>query len=272
MTGSGPAGDAGRPVRAARAAHAGRAVRAGRPARATRPSVASVRLALLFGLGSVCFAVGSLPLYAARAAPEVVAWTFVVGSVLFTSAAAFQAAGTPRDDRTDRAAAWVQLVGTVCFNVSTYAATRDLAARPARRLVWAPDVYGSVCFLVASVLACVAVRRAVRPRAVHGVPGGAATAGDRAGAARGPDRGTGTRVAWRRGSVDWWVAAVNLAGSVAFGAAAVAARYVAGTTEETNVALVNAGTFAGAVCFLAGAALLPVGSARERARADGAGA
>ncbi|MET0432894.1 MAG: hypothetical protein ABW025_01920, partial [Cellulomonas sp.] len=226
-----------------------------RAARAPRPSAASVRLGLLFGLGSVCFAVGSLPSYAARVAPEVAGWTFVVGSVLFTTAAAFQAAGTPREDRTDLAAALVQLVGTVCFNVSTFAATRGLAALPARRLVWAPDVYGSICFLVASVLACVAVRRAVRPRAVHGV-------------ARGGVVGTpGARVAWRRGSVDWWVAAVNLVGSVAFGAAAVGARYVAGTTEEVDAALVNAGTFAGAVCFLAGAALLPVGSVRERARA-----
>lgn len=254
MTGTGPPGGAGR------------AVRAGRPAGAPRPSAASVRLGLLFGLGSVCFAVGSLPLYAARAAPEVAAWTFVVGSVLFTSAAAFQVAGTPQDDRLDRAAALVQLVGTVCFNVSTYAATRDLSAPSARRLVWAPDVYGSVCFLVASVLACVAVRRAVRPRAVHGVPGSVP------GTAAGERGAPGARVAWRRGSVDWWVAALNLAGSVAFGAAAVAARYVAGTTEETNVALVNAGTCAGAVCFLAGAALLPAGSVRERSRARGAAA
>ncbi|WP_431838560.1 hypothetical protein [Cellulomonas sp. Y8] len=240
---------------------AGPAVRA---ARAPRPSAASVRLGLLFGLGSVCFAVGSLPSYVARVAPEVAGWTFVVGSVLFTTAAAFQAAGTPREDRTDLAAALVQLVGTVCFNVSTFAATRDLAALPARHLVWAPDVYGSACFLVASVLACVAVRRAVRPRAVHGVARGAG--------APGAPGAPGARVAWRRGSVDWWVAALNLAGSVAFGAAAVAARYVAGTTEETNVALVNAGTFAGAVCFLAGAALLPVGSVRERSRARGTAA
>ena len=195
-----------------------------------RPSTASVRLAVLFGLGSVCFAVGSLLLYVAQVSPAATAWTFAVGSVLFTSAAALQAAGTPRDARLDRVAAFVQLVGTVCFNVSTFAATRDLAALPARHLVWAPDVYGSICFLVASVLACVSVRRASA----------------------------------RRGrSVDWWVAALNLAGSVAFGAAAVAARYVAGTTEETNVALVNAGTCLGALCFLAGAVLLPVGSARE---------
>lgn len=234
-----------------------------RAARASRPSAASVRLGLLFGLGSVCFAVGSLPSYAARVAPEVAGWTFVVGSVLFTAAAASQAAGTPREDRTDLAAALVQLVGTVCFNVSTFAATRDLAALPARRLVWAPDVYGSVCFLVASVLACVAVRRAVRPRAVHGVVRVVGHAPGAAGAPGAP----GARVAWRRGSVDWWVAAVNLAGSVAFGAAAVGARYVAGTTEEVDAALVNAGTFAGAVCFLAGAALLPVGSVRERERA-----
>ena len=65
------------------------------------------------------------------------------------------------------------------------------------------------------------------------------------------------------GSTGWWIAAVNLAGSVAFGAAAIASRYLHTTGEIANIALVNAGTFAGALCFLAGAVLLPVESARE---------
>ncbi|WP_454051700.1 hypothetical protein [Cellulomonas sp. Marseille-Q8402] len=184
-------------------------------------------LGVLFGLGSLCFAAGSVPLYFANVPPAVVGWTFVAGSLCFTTAAALQLAGTPRASRVDWWAGAVQLVGTVCFNVSTLAATRGLEALQARRLVWVPDVYGSVCFLVASAMAWLAVRSPG--------PGGA---------------------------LDRRVAVLNLAGSVAFGLAAVAARYVVDTTVVANVALVNLGTFAGAVCFLAGAALLPVASAR----------
>lgn len=201
------------------------------------PSRASVRLGVLFGLGSLCFAAGSVPLYFAHVPAAAVAWTFVVGSVCFTSAAAFQLAGTPRMRRLDFGASAVQLAGTVCFNVSTFAATRDLAAPQSRHLVWAPDVYGSICFLVASWLAYLALR----------------------------PRGTVPH------DIDRLVAVLNLAGSVAFGVAAVAARYVGDSTEVTDVALVNLGTFAGAVCFLAGAALLPVGSVRAAVRAGGPG-
>lgn len=210
-----------------------------RAARRPAPSRASVRLAVLFGLGSLCFAAGSVPLYFTQVSAAVAAWTFVAGSVCFTTAAAFQLGGTPRADRTDWWASLVQLAGTLCFNVSTYAATRDLGAAGSRRLVWAPDVYGSICFLVASALAVAAVRAQARTEPGH--------------------------------AVDRRVAALNLAGSVAFGAAAVAARYVGGTTEVTNVALVNLGTFAGAVCFLAGAALLPVASVRAAADPAGGG-
>jgi hypothetical protein len=54
-----------------------------------------------------------------------------------------------------------------------------------------------------------------------------------------------------------------MVGSIAFGVSAVAARYVTTTGEPANITLVNLGTFGGAVCFFAGAALLPVESARE---------
>ena len=42
----------------------------------------------------------------------------------------------------------MQLVGTLFFNLSTFGATRDALSSPQeRRLIWAPDVFGSVCFL-----------------------------------------------------------------------------------------------------------------------------
>lgn len=226
---------------------------AGAPRRAA-PSAWSWWTGALFALGATCFALGSLPAFVAAVGSVVTAWTFVVGSVFFTSAAALQydeAARAPHDvlatvrprsrlealvrwrpDRIDLWASGVQLVGTVLFNVSTLAATRGLSLAGERALVWAPDVLGSVCFLVASWFAYAEVNRGVLPR---------------------PDR-----------SVGWAVAALNLAGSVAFGAAAVAARYLRGSGEIADLALVNAGTFVGAVCFLAGAVLLPVESARDR--------
>lgn len=91
-----------------------------------------------------------------------------------------------------------------------------------------------MCFLVASWLAYAEVNRGVLPRT---------------------DR-----------SVGWAVAALNLLGSIAFGLAAVGARYLHTTGEPANLALVNGGTFLGAVCFLVGAAMLPVESARDAAR------
>lgn len=193
-------------------------------------SPASWAMGSLFAIGSICFAVGSLPLFFDAVSPSVVATTFFVGSIFFTSAAYLQFRGAPPRS-TDWWAATVQLVGTVFFNVSTFAATRsDLSTEEDRHLVWAPDVYGSICFLVASWLAYAALNRGIRPRSDH--------------------------------SVGWRIAAVNLLGSIAFGASAIAARIEPSTGEMADIPVANLGTFAGAVCFLLGAALLPVQSAR----------
>jgi hypothetical protein len=215
-----------------------------------RPSASSLWMGALFAVGSVCFALGSLPLYFDHVEPATVGATFFVGSIFFTTASYLQfhevlrapdamvdAPRRPahrsllgwRPHRIDWWAAVVQLVGTVCFNVSTWAATRtDLTLDQERRLVWGPDLAGSVCFLVASWLAFSEVNRGVLPRPDH--------------------------------TVGWRIAAVNLAGSVAFGLAAIGARYLT-TGEPANIVLVNSGTFLGALCFLAGALLLPVESA-----------
>jgi hypothetical protein len=56
--------------------------------------------------------------------------------------------------------------------------------------------------------------------------------------------------------MSWWIAGLNLVGSVAFGVAAVASFIVPTTGEARNIMLVNLGTAIGGVCFLAGAVLL----------------
>ncbi len=213
----------------------------------------------LFMVGSFCFALGSLPLFFDRVDAAVVGWVFFVGSIFFTSAAYLQfreavassatidPAG-PRPGGVRALVGWrphslgwwataVQLVGTVLFNISTFAATRDsLEFDQERHLIWGPDLWGSVCFLVASWLAYVEVS----PRVLHRP----------------------------RGDLGWQIAALNLAGSVAFGAAAIGARYLTTTEEPANIALVNTGTFVGAFCFFLGALLLPAESASGRADAQ----
>ncbi|MGH9079906.1 MAG: hypothetical protein ACRDYE_07525 [Acidimicrobiales bacterium] len=196
----------------------------------------------LFAVGSTLFALGAVPGFANTVGTRVDSVTFFVGSIFFTSAALLQyreavdaAASGPvpgwgrlftyRPGRIDWWACAVQLVGTVYFNVSTgTAVSTDLSSEAARHHVWRPDAVGSVCFLVASALAWFEV--------CHG---------------------WGT---WSPGDISWWITALNLVGSVAFGCSAVASFIVPSTGAIWNVQLSNLGTFVGALCFLAGALLL----------------
>ena len=60
----------------------------------------------------------------------------------------------------------------------------------------------------------------------------------------------------RTRSQAWLVAALNLAGSLLFMAAAIAAYVVPDTGDPLDSSLVNSGTLTGALCFLVGAQLL----------------
>ncbi|WP_251151915.1 YrhK family protein [Cellulosimicrobium sp. Marseille-Q4280] len=186
-----------------------------------------------FAVGSLCFLVGALPPYADAVGAVAVGVTFFVGSLFFTAAAFVQLSlsgrrpprgGTHPADRWDWWAAAVQLVGTLCFNVSTAVALAAAVADPALLGAgWKPDAYGSVAFLVSSSFAVVATR----------------------------DRGH----LWDRDARTWHGTWLNLVGSVAFGASAVGA-YVSPTTGEyVSSWWDDAGTLVGAVCFLVAALL-----------------
>ncbi len=208
------------------------------------PGAVAWWIGVLFMIGAACFALGALPGYAELVGSPADNVTFFVGSIFFTSAAALQYLEVVNTDPIDGAgprrrvrflswqpwrvdwwASAVQLVGTIYFNLSTLAAL-DASLDPAKanRFVWRPDALGSVCFLVASELAFAEIGHrwiSLRPR-VRG----------------------------------WWIAALNLGGSVAFGISAAAARIVSDSGEPRNAELVNLGTFVGAVGFLVGALLL----------------
>lgn len=196
------------------------------------------RIASLFMCGSVVFAIGSFPLYFRHLPPGVVGATFVVGALIFTAAAASAFLEVINDDDPPRARRWawqphrnkwwaafVQLAGTLFFNVSTVDAMIDnLSAVDTNKLVWAPDMFGSICFLIASHLGWLAVR-----------------------ARDGRESSDRT---------SWWIAVLNYVGSVFFMIAAFAAITLRTTGEELNTALVNSGTLAGAVSFFVAAYLL----------------
>jgi hypothetical protein len=209
------------------------------------PGAVAWWIGVLFMIGSACFAIGALPGYVSWVGSTADDITFFVGSVFFTSAAVLQYLEVVNADPVDhdpselrrvRFFSWeprridwwasaVQLVGTVFFNISTFAAMdASLDAAKVNRLVWRPDAYGSACFLIASELAFAEV---------------------------------GHRwVSWRPRVRSWWIAALNLVGSVAFGVSAVAAYVVPDSGQPANIELVNLGTFVGAIGFLVGAFLL----------------
>jgi hypothetical protein len=216
------------------------------PEAAGLPVLGTVRReAWCFAAGSALFATGSaLSAWSTWPARPVGA-VFFAGSLLFTTAALiqFSLAGAPgggaaparwsslrawrlSSPALDQLASGIQLIGTVLFNINTLRAVllTSAGARASDLLIWAPDALGSLAFLVASLLACLPAVRARRHTHVRGR--------------------------------SWWIALVNLLGSVLFGLAALGALLLPTTGQPVNVRWVDAGTGLGALCFLAGALLL----------------
>lgn len=115
-------------------------------------------MAALFAIGSACFLIGPFPGYVDLVGPAADAITFFVGSIFFTAGGALQTWLAYADRRGAGRADWwtatVQSVGTLCFNVTTFLALTTTLSNPEYdRLVWRPDAYGSICFLISGVIA-----------------------------------------------------------------------------------------------------------------------
>jgi len=211
-------------------------------------------MGLLFMLGSACFAVASfaaLEPHVFGDSPRdlgVINRVFFAGSIFFTTAAYLQLLEAVNADRqaqlahahkaeeTFRWFAWqpgrigwlsafIQFVGTIQFNISTFdALLRGLGWLAQDVLVWTPDMFGSVCFLVSSWLAVM--------ETCH------------------------RYWSWRFHDLSWWIVMVNLLGSAAFMVSAVFAVIEPGAASVFDAWLVNLSTCIGALCFLVGAYLL----------------
>jgi len=188
--------------------------------------VATRWMGALFAVGATCFLVGPLPGFAELVGLRADGRVFFVGSLFFTAAATVQWATTsPRHDRGAWWSASWQLVGTLFFNRSTWDALQSAVGSPGYdQVVWRPDALGSVCFLVSGTLAWAAAGGSWRRR---------------------PPR-----------TADGRIAAVNLAGCVAFGLSALTAYVVPSSAHEIDAALAALTTCLGALAFLVGALLL----------------
>ncbi len=203
-----------------------------------RPHDRSWRTALLFIVGSSLFAIGSFPPYSQFVDGRVVGITFVLGSLFFTAAGYSTFLQVINDDPqaidasqpatkywawSPREAMWwaavTQSIGTLLFNINTIDATvTTFTVEETNRLVWVPDFFGCIAFLVSSHIAWMHLNGRF----------------------------------WRRDteSAEWWSDFLPYLGSVLFMAAALASFTLTTTGEPLNIALVNTGTFLGAICFL----------------------
>jgi hypothetical protein len=130
-------------------------------------------MAVCFALGSTCFLVGPFPGYVQLVGASADAITFFVGSILFTAGGGLQSwlAWSGRHSSggwSDWWAAIVQSAGTLFFNVTTFLALSTALSNPRYdRLVWRPDAFGSVCFLVSGAIGFAAAERRWWPPAIN---------------------------------------------------------------------------------------------------------
>jgi hypothetical protein len=200
-------------------------------------------MALLFAAGSACFLLGPMKFFVDFVGDRADAVTFFLGSILFTAGGALQSAlahPARHNSALGKAgwqAAYIQSIGTLCFNVTTFMAL-DTAITNSNynRLVWRPDAFGSVAFLVSGYIAYRASQR-------HGwVPPRPRASG-------------------------WWESSLNLLGCVFFGISAVFGYVRPATDTLLSSGLANWNTTLGAACFLACAlATLSTGRTRKSPR------
>ena len=210
-------------------------------------------IALLFMIGALHFALASAAALWPQSwllqeiSPSRQGWIYFFGALFFTAAAFLQwleahnnDIGALIKDEPEISGSWrlfgwcprnlgylaalVQFTGTLLFNLNTTdALVSGLGLAGQDLLVWAPDVLGSICFLVASQLAVMELSHA--------------------------------RWSWQPRSLAWWIVAINLLGSIFFMVSALSAVVVPGPHAAAPL-IANLGTFAGALCFSIAAYLL----------------
>ena len=188
-------------------------------------------IAIGFAVGSLCFFIGPFPGFLSLVGAGADASVFFAGSIFFTLAAGLEVReATIRLGRWSSDPSWwsaaVQFIGTLLFNIDTFDALQEgLSAEQEDRLIFAPDLIGSACFLISGLLA---YRVATGARLLHPA----------------------------QRDKEWKMAAVNLLGCVFFGISAIASYIVPSSGSVLDLAAANLCTTLGALCFFIGALML----------------
>jgi hypothetical protein len=125
-------------------------------------------------------------------------------------------------ERINWASTFVLLVGTFAFGISLLDAFLDgLTTQQQNRLIWTPEMFGCILFLISGHLAMTEICHRGRP-------------------------------CLRRRDLGWSIVAINQLGSILFLVAALAGFITPETSSEVNVAVANWGTLTGALCFASG--------------------
>ncbi len=200
-------------------------------------------IGLLFAIGSVLFAAGSLMVLKDLAGEFIINLTYFVGSVFFTIAAYAQYYDSinslVRDNvsiplnrrhwfamRREEFAFWsasTQFIGTVFFNFNCFDAFLSVGTIAEDVIVWGPDMIGSVLFVVSGFLAILEIGRQVKPLKEFGV--------------------------------EHWITFINFVGCIAFLLSALLA-FITDNPSAVRLWWSTILTFIGSICFLAGALLL----------------
>jgi hypothetical protein len=194
--------------------------------RTRRDAVLTRLMGGFFAVGSLCFVAGPLNVYGNAVGASADALTFFIGSILFTLGGASQCllAAPERPDRPAGLAgwrtAWIQSIGTLLFNLMTFAAiTVTAASHRYDSVVWGPNAIGSACFLVSGTIFYLSSpRRGLLPRSDH---------------------------------EGWWEASINLLGCVLFGISALTSYATGHAGALVSTGATNWTTTLGAACFLA---------------------
>jgi hypothetical protein len=206
----------------------------------------NVVAAISFTIGGSLFALGAALAELGSADPTAPASIYFAGGVFFNTGGymtVLQALNPPRSDRwrwwaweptrVEWVSAALLFAGTIVFGVNLADSfIQGLTAKQVNRLIWAPDMIGCALFLVSGHLALSLI--------------------------------CGRRFCWKPRTVDWWVAALNQAGSYLFLVSALAAFVNPQTSSEVNEAVANWGTFGGALCFAVGGVVQAFGSLHHR--------
>lgn len=208
-------------------------------------------IGIIFALGSLLFALGSI-FSLVPSLPKI--WSldtiainsiFFMGSIPFTTAAYLQLlqaqnAGNflPQARRKSRRIVWFawnpheigwlscawQFLGTILFNVNTFdAMLPGLQWFEQDLMIWIPDLFGSIFFLVSGYLAFMETCHAYWQ--------------------------------WQPTNLSWWVTFINLLGCVAFMISALFA-FVTPKVSSFDVTISLVFTLIGAICFFFGSLLM----------------